>query len=321
MNCSCEFKTEKKDAKYCSKKCEGKTKKKRIEVNCAYCGKEKEVIPSLFKRLKSHYCDQKCRSEHLKIIQSGENHHNYNKVIVSCSGCNKEITIQSYRLKKHKYQFCSYECYKINIGKYYKGENNNSYKPEKVIKCDGCGLEFKRKDGEINKEGNSFCSHVCYIENFCRKKEKNEVEVVCRECNKSVKRYERLIKQRNHIFCSPKCKYNYYSKLFVGENHPNWNPSISNEERIKNRAYDEYHKWRISVFERDNYTCMKCFDDRGGNLVAHHLYNYSEYEELRTDINNGITLCDKCHKKFHDTYGYTNNNKEQISEFIKDTSL
>ena len=41
-----------------------------------------------------------------------------------------------------------------------------------------------------------------------------------------------------------------------------------------------------------------------------------ENVELRTDINNGITLCNICHKKFHDIYGYTNNNKTQFEEFM-----
>ena len=39
-------------------------------------------------------------------------------------------------------------------------------------------------------------------------------------------------------------------------------------------------------------------------------------EKLRTDVNNGITLCKTCHKEFHDIYGYTNNTKEQLDMYI-----
>lgn len=65
-----------------------------------------------------------------------------------------------------------------------------------------------------------------------------------------------------------------------------------------NRNYPEYEEWRKSVFERDNYTCQKC-NVRGGDLEAHHINSYKEYPDLRLDINNGITLCKKCHKDEH----------------------
>ena len=40
------------------------------------------------------------------------------------------------------------------------------------------------------------------------------------------------------------------------------------------------------------------------------------YKEGRTDINNGITLCVDCHKKFHEKYGNKNNDLNQIKEFL-----
>lgn len=65
-----------------------------------------------------------------------------------------------------------------------------------------------------------------------------------------------------------------------------------------------------------NSKCQCCGNNKGHNLNAHHILNYSEYEELRTDIYNGITLCKDCHKLFHDTYGYKNNNYDQLKEFL-----
>lgn len=75
--------------------------------------------------------------------------------------------------------------------------------------------------------------------------------------------------------------------------------------------------WRESVFKRDDYTCQKCGDNKCGNFNAHHIKNFSEVVELRTSIENGITFCKICHKKFHDKYGYTNNNKKQLKEFLE----
>lgn len=57
----------------------------------------------------------------------------------------------------------------------------------------------------------------------------------------------------------------------------------------------EYKIWRNAVFARDNWICQKC-GKRGGKLVPHHIKSFAEYPELRLAIDNGETLCFKCHK-------------------------
>lgn len=61
----------------------------------------------------------------------------------------------------------------------------------------------------------------------------------------------------------------------------------------------EAKDWRKAVFERDCYTCQSCGDSSGGNLNAHHIKHFASYPELRFDVNNGITLCEVCHKAAH----------------------
>ena len=90
----------------------------------------------------------------------------------------------------------------------------------------------------------------------------------------------------------------------------------SDEEREKGRNIEGIQEWRKGVYKRDNYTCQKCGDNKGGNLVAHHLDGYHWDKEHRTDINNGATLCVCCHKSFHKTYGNHDNTKEQYEEWI-----
>lgn len=220
-NCKTSFKSAKKNAKYCSAACVGLAKQKKKVVKCEYCGTEKEVIPSLKRRIKTHYCNQRCRTEHMKITMKGDNNPNFIRIQYSCDGCGENINIIPSRIESQGYSFCSYECYKENIGQY-----------------------------------------------------------------------------------------------FSGENASNWNHGLTIKDRNDLRRYPAYYKWRSDVYERDKYTCQKCRDDKGGNLIAHHIYNYSEHYDLRTVLNNGITLCDKCHRTFHMRYGYKNNNKQQLNDFI-----
>jgi hypothetical protein len=105
-----------------------------------------------------------------------------------------------------------------------------------------------------------------------------------------------------------------------GENSPNWKPNKTMEERINSRGLHERYDWRNSVYERDNYTCQCCGDNKGGNLNAHHLDGYDWCEVSRWDIENGILLCDICHNDFHAVYGYGSNTKEQFEEYMEGIS-
>lgn len=107
-----------------------------------------------------------------------------------------------------------------------------------------------------------------------------------------------------------------YERNCGGENHPNWNPNITDEERIIGRRYPEYKEWVKSVYERDNWTCQVTGEYGHGNLVAHHLDGYNWCKEKRVNIKNGITLSDKIHKEFHFIYGKGNNTTNQFIEFI-----
>lgn len=71
-------------------------------------------------------------------------------------------------------------------------------------------------------------------------------------------------------------------------------------------------EWRNLVFVRDDYTCQHC-SKRGVHLHAHHIRFFSTLMENYNiitlaealqcepfwDIDNGVTLCKKCHKKEH----------------------
>ena len=106
-----------------------------------------------------------------------------------------------------------------------------------------------------------------------------------------------------------------------GDKSPMWNPLLTDEDRMDARNYKEYTHWRKKVFERDGYTCQICEDRRGGNLVAHHLNGYHWDKTGRTDVNNGVTLCVPCHKKFHRIYGYGDSDFFQFAQFQTSETL
>jgi len=106
------------------------------------------------------------------------------------------------------------------------------------------------------------------------------------------------------------------SEALRGEKCHLWKGGITLED-YKIRTGIEMRLWRESVFARDSWTCQKCGDNKGRNLNAHHIHNFSTYVESRTSIGNGITFCDKCHKEFHKIYDIKNNTKEQLKEFLE----
>ena len=90
------------------------------------------------------------------------------------------------------------------------------------------------------------------------------------------------------------------SRKRIGPLSPNWKGGIT-PLRHKLRNSIEYKQWRARVFQRDNYTCVKC-GQRGGELQADHIMPVFYYPEMATEMFNGRTLCVKCHKKTI-TYG------------------
>ena len=73
-----------------------------------------------------------------------------------------------------------------------------------------------------------------------------------------------------------------------------------------------FRLWREQVFRRDNYTCSECGIKSGlGKAIylnPHHIKSFSEFPELRFSLENGITLCEDCHKKT-ENYGGKNHAK------------
>lgn len=98
-----------------------------------------------------------------------------------------------------------------------------------------------------------------------------------------------------------------------GENHYKWNSDLSDEDR--GRDTQIMKMWRNLVFSRDKFKCVICMEQ--GIINAHHLDGYDLHVEKRTDPDNGVTLCEECHKDFHKIYGLGKNTKQQFEEYVR----
>lgn len=88
---------------------------------------------------------------------------------------------------------------------------------------------------------------------------------------------------------------------WVGEGNPNWKGGVTPINLVI-RTSLKYKIWRRSVFKRDDYTCQLC-GVVGGELNADHIKPFALFPKLRFSVNNGRTLCRKCHTKTS-TFGY-----------------
>lgn len=126
-----------------------------------------------------------------------------------------------------------------------------------------------------------------------------------------------FMKTHNCPYCSGKRSLNNFIKdkkyngKFVF-------PSSKEKQKIRNSK--EYHMWRERAKQYDNYKCQ-CCGASDVRLNVHHIYNFEDFEDLRFDDSNSITLCDDHHNfcitgSFHDEYGSRNNTPQQLEEFI-----
>ena len=93
-----------------------------------------------------------------------------------------------------------------------------------------------------------------------------------------------------YFYCSKQCKQNcplYYSH--------------GNLDKEKLYTLTEYKVWRKEVLKRDNFKCVGYDGHYCGKKAkhAHHIYPVKTHPDLALDPDNGISLCEECHKYIH----------------------
>lgn len=145
------------------------------------------------------------------------------------------------------------------------------------IPCRKCGSIVRLTETKAEKFWAGFCSKKCADE---AKRKGFSVKKNCKQCGKEYRVCPNHAKSK---FCSEDCHYKARRKSWTDF-----------DKHI--RQSWQYKEWRTKVLARDNFVCQDCKEK--GN-IAHHLELFGLNLEKRFEIENGITLCRKCHVKKH----------------------
>lgn len=112
----------------------------------------------------------------------------------------------------------------------------------------------------------------------------------------------KCVKNRKNWTPWNKGKKNVYSKdvlekmriSHLGSKSSLWKGGVTKKNTLL-RASSKLKAWRLKIFKRDNFTCQNCESKK--DIQAHHIKAWSSYPRSRYIIKNGITLCEKCHRK------------------------
>ena len=156
--------------------------------------------------------------------------------------------------------------------------------------CERCGVLIAGSNARQPQR--RFCSRAC--RNKVIKPYQGHVPLgedrTCPACDKTFFVKRAYLRPVN--YCSRACA----AKARTGEKNANWRNGATSEQ-VKFRSSDEYHAWRLAVFTRDGFRCIRCGHDK--LLHAHHIKPAAQFPALRLDVSNGETLCLTCHEVHH----------------------
>jgi len=198
-----------------------------------------------------------------------------------CSKCKQEKELSCFTKNKKSKDKLSYRCKECDRSYYLKDKDKKLAHSAK----------YRKEHREKYKQ---------YLRNYYKtnKKEMNAKGKEWRETHKSEiiayrKNPEKIVRARK------------VHKLYVQRNPDKifrWKQTSAKRHPRNEWRTLEYIQWAYEVKARDKFTCRNC-EKKGNSLNSHHIFPWADFSEFRYEINNGICLCYKCHKKFHDIHG------------------
>jgi 5-methylcytosine-specific restriction endonuclease McrA len=319
-----------------------------VKVLCDYCGKQYEATYEITQNILEHEYNNKCACKkcyNKKLSELQQYIRERDDGVIPLYR-NKDWLYNEYIIKNKTAQEIADEC-NINIRNIF--TYLSDFNIEKLIdiheKLDYNTLykEYivnKLTTREICKDYHCKESSIIELLNEYKIKRRTSRESIDVYYNykggRELKTKQSLEVWKRDGFKEKMCKINKYhankishrinlSASLQGVALSEWKGFLTRKNnRIRNNI--EYKEWRENVFKRDNYTCQCCGRKNGNGdnvyLNAHHKESFADNEDLRLDVNNGITLCQECHNpkfkgSFHNLYGTLHNTNEQLNKYIK----
>ncbi len=256
---------------------------------CSICGTEVYRAAWREKYSKNTLCSKRCldtfKKQTAKRIGS----------VIGCEVCHAPTYRPANQQARYRHTVCSVACR-------YELKKSGVLQP-----CVVCGDPVYRQMWQTLVRPNPICSAACKSKWFINRLKTEmsganhyswkggKVALLCQNpaCGREFfvgRNYQTKLRR----FCSRSC----HAICSSGVNSHSWKGGISSA-RDKQKTYQAYKAWRIHVFERDHFTCVVCLSGstRSNPIEAHHLKTFGLFPELSMDVENGCTLCRKCHKQ------------------------
>jgi len=116
---------------------------------------------------------------------------------------------------------------------------------------------------------------------------------VCKSCRNTGKKWSQELKEKHSLRL-----HQYYGTK------PGWREE-SGDFTERQLHEKELKTWSKKIREINEWTCQYCGKKEKDRkkMHAHHIFSVSKHIELSLNINNGICLCEDCHKYEHKING------------------
>jgi len=148
-----------------------------------------------------------------------------------------------------------------------------------TTKCLICSKSFYIKPSHVKLGWGKYCSNKCRTQSQLKGK-----YVGCNICGKLIYRSRGMIKHSKSklFFCSKSCQTQWRNKIYIGQDHPNWQSGIDSYRQALIRS----GRQRI---------CVSCGINDPRILTAHHL----DHNRENNNLSNLVWLFFNCHFLVH----------------------
>jgi 5-methylcytosine-specific restriction endonuclease McrA len=227
-----------------------------------------------------------------------------------CDNCGKMVR-RFGRAGQSEHAYCSRSCRAKWLSAHISGEAGGNWRADKIeVPCAVCGVTVRPTPSKMQRNKSHLCSKMC-ADTAKRTGQKPRgkrigrrppITVPCAQCGAGVQRWPFAIRAYARNYCSRKCRGEYRTLHFSGENSWEWRGGAV-EYRGPN-----WQVQRRTAKRRDGFRCQHCGveAENGKDLEVHHIrpfrtFGYipgvNETYKRANHLSNLITLCRLCHKR------------------------